>query len=250
MRSRPTPRRRRAPASCAVGREADLGGNAAVGARKRARIAVGARRSCDIGHRDRVRARRRDDPEGRRAVGHPLRRPAAGPARGPRRAVERPILVHAILETAQGVANVEEIATASPRMQGISLGPADLAASRRMKTTRVGGGHPGYRVLADPRRQRASVLPAGPLALHDRPHGRRLRGRRHLPVLRPVRRHQGRRGLRGPVPRRLPDGLRRHLVAAPGADRDRQAGLLARPGRGGVRAQGARGDPRRRAACT
>jgi malyl-CoA/(S)-citramalyl-CoA lyase len=54
------------------------------------------------------------------------------------------------LETAQGVANVEEIACASPRMQGMSLGPADLAASRRMKTTRVGGGHPGYRVLADP----------------------------------------------------------------------------------------------------
>jgi malyl-CoA/(S)-citramalyl-CoA lyase len=64
--------------------------------------------------------------------------------------VKRPILVHAILETAQGVANVEEIATASPRMQGMSLGPADLAASRRMKTTRVGGGHPGYRVLSDP----------------------------------------------------------------------------------------------------
>ena len=39
---------------------------------------------------------------------------------------------------------------ASPRMQGISLGPADLAASRRMKTTRVGGGHPGYLVRTDP----------------------------------------------------------------------------------------------------
>jgi malyl-CoA/(S)-citramalyl-CoA lyase len=35
-------------------------------------------------------------------------------------------------------------------MQGISLGPADLAASRRMKTTRVGGGHPGYLVREDP----------------------------------------------------------------------------------------------------
>jgi malyl-CoA/(S)-citramalyl-CoA lyase len=63
----------------------------------------------------------------------------------------RPILVHAILETASGVANVEEIAGASPRMQGISLGPADLAASRRMKTTRVGGGHPGYLVREDPK---------------------------------------------------------------------------------------------------
>jgi malyl-CoA/(S)-citramalyl-CoA lyase len=64
--------------------------------------------------------------------------------------LERPILVHAILETASGVANVDEIALASPRMQGISLGPADLAASRRMKTTRVGGGHPDYLVRTDP----------------------------------------------------------------------------------------------------
>src|SRR5215216_5941763 len=73
-----------------------------------------------------------------------------------RAGLSRPILVHAILETAQGVANVEEIAVASPRMQGISLGPADLAASRRMKTTRVGGGHPGYRVLSDPGDERPS----------------------------------------------------------------------------------------------
>jgi malyl-CoA/(S)-citramalyl-CoA lyase len=64
--------------------------------------------------------------------------------------VRKSLLVHAILETALGVANVEEIAAASPRMQGISLGPADLAASRRMKTTRVGGGHPGYLVRVDP----------------------------------------------------------------------------------------------------
>jgi malyl-CoA/(S)-citramalyl-CoA lyase len=62
----------------------------------------------------------------------------------------RAILVHAILETSLGVANLEDIATASPRMQGMSFGPADLAASRRMKTTRVGGGHPGYRVVEDP----------------------------------------------------------------------------------------------------
>ena len=61
----------------------------------------------------------------------------------------RPILIHAILETARGVASVEEICGASPRMQGLSLGPADLAADRRMKTTRVGGGHPGYLVRAD-----------------------------------------------------------------------------------------------------
>ena len=64
--------------------------------------------------------------------------------------LERPLLIHAILETSPGVVNVEEIANASPRMQGMSFGPADLAAFRRMKTTRVGGGHPAYRVIEDP----------------------------------------------------------------------------------------------------
>lgn len=68
-----------------------------------------------------------------------------------RHGLTKPLLIHAILETAQGVKNVEEIAAASPRMHGMSLGPADLAASRKMKTTRVGGGHPFYRVLEDPK---------------------------------------------------------------------------------------------------
>ena len=95
--------------------------------------------------------------------------------------VKKPILIHAILETAEGVNNVAAIATASPRMHGISLGPADLAASRAMKTTRVGGGHPDYKVLADagaPDAPRAG-LSAGPLALHHRQNGRCLRRGRH-----------------------------------------------------------------------
>ncbi|WP_310963667.1 HpcH/HpaI aldolase/citrate lyase family protein [Nocardioides terrisoli] len=66
-----------------------------------------------------------------------------------RAGLEKPLLIHAILETARGVANIEEICGASPRMQGLSLGPADLAADRRMKTTRVGGPHPGYLVRQD-----------------------------------------------------------------------------------------------------
>ena len=66
-----------------------------------------------------------------------------------RAGLTRPILIHAILETARGVANVEEICISSPRLQGVSLGPADLAADREMKTTNVGGGHPGYLVRAD-----------------------------------------------------------------------------------------------------
>jgi malyl-CoA/(S)-citramalyl-CoA lyase len=78
-----------------------------------------------------------------------------------RHAVKRPILIHAILETAEGVMNVETIAASSPRMQGISLGPADLAASRAMKTTRVGGGHPEYKVLAD------AVPGGGPRAVYQ-----------------------------------------------------------------------------------
>jgi len=65
--------------------------------------------------------------------------------------IKKPIMIHALLETAQGVKEVEAIAAASPRMHGMSLGPADLAASRGMKTTRVGGGHPFYGVLEDPR---------------------------------------------------------------------------------------------------
>ncbi|TNE42101.1 MAG: CoA ester lyase, partial [Alphaproteobacteria bacterium] len=73
-----------------------------------------------------------------------------------RHGVTRPIMIHAILETAQGVKNVEEIALASPRMHGLSLGPADLAASRGMKTTRVGGGHPLYGVLEDAGEEGAS----------------------------------------------------------------------------------------------
>ncbi|MDE2578829.1 MAG: CoA ester lyase [Hyphomicrobiales bacterium] len=64
--------------------------------------------------------------------------------------VKKPIMIHAILETAEGVKNVDQIALASPRMHGMSLGPADLAASRAMKTTRVGGGHPEYKVISDP----------------------------------------------------------------------------------------------------
>ncbi len=74
-------------------------------------------------------------------------------------AAKKPILIHAILETAEGVNNVAAIATASPRMHGISLGPADLAASRAMKTTRVGGGHPEYKVLADAPAGSAAAAP-------------------------------------------------------------------------------------------
>ena len=156
--------------------------------------------------------------------------------------LERPLLVHAILETALGVVNVEEIAAASPRMQGMSFGPADLAASRRMKTTRVGGGHPGYLV------RRRIPTPSNP----DAPRATAQQDLWHysiarmvdacaatgiLPFYGPFGDIKDAARLRGPVPRRLPDGLRRRLVAAPGADRDREEGLQPAAGRGRVRAR-------------
>jgi hypothetical protein len=50
-----------------------------------------------------------------------------------RHAIRRPILVHAILETAEGVNNVAAIAAASPRMHGMSLGPAHGGRLRRLR---------------------------------------------------------------------------------------------------------------------
>ena len=135
------------------------------------------------------------------------------------RACKRPILVHAILETALGVANVEEIAAASPRMQGFSLGPADLAASRRMKTTRVGGGHPGYLVRTDPDPKHPEAPRA--TAQQDLWHYTMARmvdacaATGSCPYYGPFGDIERHARVRGPVPQRVPDGLRRRLVAAP-----------------------------------
>ncbi len=163
--------------------------------------------------------------------------------------LERPILIHAILETAQGVANLEEIACAVAAHPGHELRPRrprGLAAhedhARRRRAPRLP--HDRRPRPGEPRGA-ASELPAGPVALLDRAHGRRVHVRRRAALLRPLRRHQGRRGLRDAVPRLVPARLRRRLVAASGADRDRQEGLLPRPRRGRVREKGDRGDPRR-----
>ncbi len=53
-----------------------------------------------------------------------------------------------IIETAAGFANVNEIAAASPRLQAMSLGAADFAASMGMQTTGIGGTQDGYYMLA------------------------------------------------------------------------------------------------------
>ncbi len=52
-----------------------------------------------------------------------------------------------IIETAAGFAHAEEIAAASPRMQAMSLGAADFAASMGMATTGIGGTQANYYML-------------------------------------------------------------------------------------------------------
>ncbi|MGR3492362.1 MAG: L-malyl-CoA/beta-methylmalyl-CoA lyase [Shimia sp.] len=54
-----------------------------------------------------------------------------------------------IIESAAGIAHVEEIASASPRMAAMSLGAADFAASMGMQTTGIGGTQDNYYMLHD-----------------------------------------------------------------------------------------------------
>ncbi len=52
-----------------------------------------------------------------------------------------------IIESAAGIAHVEEIAATSPRLQAMSLGAADFAASMGMATTGIGGTQENYYML-------------------------------------------------------------------------------------------------------
>ncbi len=62
---------------------------------------------------------------------------------------QKPIGFEVIIESAAGIAHVEEIAAASPRMQAMSLGAADFAASMGMATTGIGGTQENYYMLHD-----------------------------------------------------------------------------------------------------
>ncbi|WP_273509136.1 L-malyl-CoA/beta-methylmalyl-CoA lyase [Planktotalea frisia] len=57
---------------------------------------------------------------------------------------KKPIAFEVIIESAAGISHVEEIAAASPRLQAMSLGAADFAASMGMATTGIGGTQAGY----------------------------------------------------------------------------------------------------------
>jgi malyl-CoA/(S)-citramalyl-CoA lyase len=61
----------------------------------------------------------------------------------------KPISFEVIIETAAGIANVNEIAGSSPRLQAMSLGAADFAASMGMQTTGIGGTQKNYYMLHD-----------------------------------------------------------------------------------------------------
>ncbi len=59
----------------------------------------------------------------------------------------KPIAFEVIIESASGIAHVEEIAASSPRLQAMSLGAADFAASMGMQTTGIGGTQENYYML-------------------------------------------------------------------------------------------------------
>ena len=59
----------------------------------------------------------------------------------------KPITFEVIIESAAGIAHVEEIAAASPRLAAMSLGAADFAASMGMQTTGIGGTQENYYML-------------------------------------------------------------------------------------------------------
>ena len=62
---------------------------------------------------------------------------------------KKPISFEVIIETAAGVSHVEEIAASSPRLQAMSLGAADFAASMGMATTGIGGTQENYYMARD-----------------------------------------------------------------------------------------------------
>jgi malyl-CoA/(S)-citramalyl-CoA lyase len=64
----------------------------------------------------------------------------------------KPISFEVIIESAAGISHVEEIAGSSPRLQAMSLGAADFAASMGMQTTGIGGTQENYYMLHDGKR--------------------------------------------------------------------------------------------------
>ena len=64
---------------------------------------------------------------------------------------EKRLALEVIIETAAGIVNVEAIAQSSPRLQAMSIGAADFAASMGMQTVGIGGTQGGYYMIENPR---------------------------------------------------------------------------------------------------
>src|SRR4030042_383846 len=62
---------------------------------------------------------------------------------------EKKIGFELLIETALGMANVEAIAQSSKRVEAMSFGVADYAASTRARTMGIGAPHPDYGILSD-----------------------------------------------------------------------------------------------------
>jgi len=65
---------------------------------------------------------------------------------------KKPVSFEVIIETAAGISRVAEIAASSPRLQAMSLGAADFAASMGMRTTGIGGTQENYYMLREGQR--------------------------------------------------------------------------------------------------
>ena len=179
-----------------VAKEIDFGDDRALDAGQLAREPLGARRPDHARHRDRRQARRDHGPQGRGRLGHPLRRPPARPARGEgraRAADPRPRDPRDLARRRQPRGDRDR----EPAHAGDELRPrrprrlaADEDDAGRRRPPRL----PGDR-RPRPRRPRGAARdrPAGPVALLDRAHGRRLHVGGHPALLRPLRRHQGHR---------------------------------------------------------
>lgn len=61
----------------------------------------------------------------------------------------KPVSFEVIIESAAGIAHVEAIAASSPRLQAMSLGAADFAASMGMQTTGIGGTQENYYMMRE-----------------------------------------------------------------------------------------------------
>ena len=114
---------------------------------------------------------------------------------------EKKIGFEVLIETALGMANVEAIAQSSKRLEAMSFGVADYAASTRARSTVIGGVNPDYSVLTD--KDEAGNREThwqDPWLFAQAAHDGRLPRLRPAPDRRPVRRllRSGRLHLRRP----------------------------------------------------